>query len=115
MKHSLVFALLLNLSAVFPAFGQEHWEPLRLPSGKVLLEPPAGSFISDLNAFPINSTISSDGRYLAFLNNGYGHSTSGFRKSVAVYDRVTGQLADFIDPGTGLFFNGPVDLTTPFY
>jgi hypothetical protein len=115
MKHSLVFALLLNLSAVFPAFGQERWEPLRLPSGKVLLEPPAGSFISDLNAFPINSTISSDGRYLAFLNNGYGHSTSGFRKSVAVYDRVTGQLADFIDPGTGLFFNGPVDLTTPFY
>jgi len=115
MKHLLVFALFLNLSFVFPTYSQEPWGPLRLPSGKVLLEPPAGSFISDLNAFPINSTISSDGRYLAFLNNGYGYAASGFRKSVAVYDRVTGRVADFTDPGTGLLFNGPVDITTPFY
>ncbi len=88
---------------------------MHLPSGKVLLDPPAGTFISDLNAFPINSTLSPDGRYLAFLNNGYGHAASGFRKSVAIYNLVTGQVADFTDPGTGLLFNGPVDITTPFY
>jgi DNA-binding beta-propeller fold protein YncE len=94
---------------------QDKWRAVYLPSGKVLLEPPAGRFISDLNAFPINSAVSPDGRYLAFLNNGYGHSTSGFRKSIAIYDRVTGQVSDFTEPGTGLNFDGPEDICTPFY
>ena len=94
---------------------QDKWRAVYLPSGKILVEPPAGRFISDLNAFPINSAVSPDGRYLAFLNNGYGHSTSGFRKSIAIYDRVTGQVSDFTEPGTGLNFDGPEDICTPFY
>ncbi len=93
----------------------DSWKPVPLPSGKVLYEPPAGDFISDLNAFPINSDTSPNGRYVAFLNNGYGHPSSGFRKSIAVYDRVTSQLSDTPEPGTGLNFDGPTNISTIYY
>lgn len=86
-----------------------------MPSGKILFEPPAGQFVSDSNAFPINSATSPSGRYVAFLNNGYGHAASAFRKSIAIYDRVTSLVADFTEPGTGLNFDGPADICTPFY
>src|SRR5688572_3825249 len=113
-KRTIAAALLLLL--VVPASSpQERWQPVYLPNGKVLVEPPAGVFVSDLNAFPINSATSPDGRYVAFLNNGYGHSTSGFRKSIAIHDRVTGLVSDFTEPGTGLNFDGPADICTPFY
>ncbi|PYV93109.1 MAG: hypothetical protein DMG05_02525 [Acidobacteria bacterium] len=115
MKYLILYSVCLIACFAPSANSQDSGYPVHLPSGKILWEPPAGTFISDLNAFPINSTISQDGRYLAFLNNGYGHAASGFRKSVALYDRVTGRVADFTDPGTGLLFNGPVDITTPFY
>ncbi len=93
----------------------EPWRPVDLPSGQVLLDPPAGEFLGDLNAFPINSAVSPDGRFVAFLNNGYGTATSGFRRSIAVLDRHTMQLADYADPETGLRFDGPVHIHTPFY
>ena len=115
MKYLILYSVCLIACFAPSANSQDSGYPVHLPSGKILWEPPAGTFIADLNAFPINSTISQDGRYLAFLNNGYGHAASGFRKSVALYDRVTGRVADFTDPGTGLLFNGPVDITTPFY
>jgi DNA-binding beta-propeller fold protein YncE len=100
----------------FPLLSQvETWQPVPLPSGKVLLEPPAGRFLSDLNAFPINSATSTDGRYVAFLNNGFGHASSGFRKSIAIYDRVTGHVSDTQEPGTGLYFDGPADISTTYY
>jgi DNA-binding beta-propeller fold protein YncE len=114
----LIAPLLLCLGSVAfsPLLSQvEPWQPVPLPSGKVLLEPPAGRFLSDLNAFPINSAISPDGRYVAFLNNGFGHSASGFRKSIAIYDRVTGQVSDTQEPGTGLYFDGPADISTTYY
>ncbi len=110
-----IFCFFLVLASKFSSDLQNQWNPVNLPSGKTLFEPPAGTFLSDLNAFPINSSISPDGRYLAFLNNGYGHSASGFRKSVAIYDRANGQLADYTEPGTGLYFNGPPNITTIFY
>ncbi|MCI0620766.1 MAG: beta-propeller fold lactonase family protein [Acidobacteria bacterium] len=113
-KPVIVVALFLLLAAP-SSLPQNHWQPVYLPSGKVLVEPPAGILISDLNAFPINSATSPNGRYVAFLNNGYGHSASGFRKSIAVYDRVTGLVSDFTEPGTGLNFDGPEDICTPFY
>jgi DNA-binding beta-propeller fold protein YncE len=91
------------------------WQPVYLPSGKILYEPPAGTFISDLNAFPINSTVSPNGRYVAFLNNGFGHPSSGFLKSIAVLDRANGQLSDTPEPGTGLNFNGPGNISTTYY
>ena len=106
---------LFFLLVVTSSSPQERWQPVYLPTGKVMVEPPAGVFVSDLNAFPINSAISPDGRFVAFLNNGYGHSTSGFRKSIAVHDRVTGLVSDFTEPGTGLNFDGPADICTPFY
>ncbi|HEU0007383.1 MAG TPA: beta-propeller fold lactonase family protein [Terriglobia bacterium] len=111
----VIVAALFFLLMVPSSRPQEHWQPVYLPNGKVLVEPPAGAFVSDLNAFPINSAISPDGRYVAFLNNGYGHSTSGFRKSIAIHDRVTGLVSDFTEPGTGLNFDGPADICTPFY
>ena len=88
---------------------------MNLPSGKTLLDPPAGQFISDLNAFPINSAVSPDGRYVAFLNNGYGYSASGFRKSIAIFDRFTGQVSDHSEPDTGLKFDGPANISTLYY
>ncbi|MEW5975810.1 MAG: bifunctional YncE family protein/alkaline phosphatase family protein [Acidobacteriota bacterium] len=108
---SLSWGLLASVSVG----AQQGWSPVSLPSGKILVEPPAGRLLADLNAFPINSAISPDGRYLAFLNNGYGHSSSGFRKSIAILDRVTGAVADYAEPGTGLFFDGPQDICTTFY
>src|SRR5438128_2530206 len=115
MRHFAAYSVCLIVSFASSANSQDSGYPVHLPSGKVLLRPPAGAFISDLNAFPINSTSSPDGRYVAFLNNGYGHVASGFRKSIAIYDRVTVHVADFTDPGTGLLFDGPADITTPFY
>ncbi len=106
---------LIILFTAFPLAGQDSWAPVKLPSGKILLEPPAGQLIGALNAFPINSALSRDGRFIAFLNNGFGHSSSGFRKSVALYDRMTGQIADIAEPGTGLYFNGRANICTPFY
>ena len=115
MKHFFLYSVCMMIFFVFSANSQDTRYPVLLPTGKVLLGPPAGVFVSDLNAFPINSTMSPDGRYVAFLNNGFGHAASGFRKSIAIYDRVTGHVADFTDPGTGLLFDGPADITTPFY
>jgi hypothetical protein len=114
----LIVLLLLSLGSVCePALLSQSgpWQPVPLPSGKVLYEPPAGTFLSDLNAFPINSAVSPDGRYIAFLNNGFGHPSSGFRKSIAIYDRVNGQLSDTPEPGTGLNFDGPTDISTVYY
>jgi DNA-binding beta-propeller fold protein YncE len=115
MRRIAAYSIYVLLFFASSGESQDSGYPVNLPSGKVLLAPPAGSFISDLNAFPINSAISPDGRFVAFLNNGYGHAASGFRKSIAIYDRVTGHVADFTDPGTGLLFDGPADITTPFY
>lgn len=113
-RYLLLLAFLFFDGSV-PSSPQESWTPVLLPSGKVLQEPPAGRFLSDLNAFPINSALSPDGRYVAFLNNGYGHAASGFRKSIALLDRVTGQLSDTAEPGLGLNFNGPENISTVFY
>jgi hypothetical protein len=114
MKKLALLVLCFSLSPAFPQDGG-GWQAVSLPSGKVLHEPPAGTFISDLNAFPINSAISPNGRYIAFLNNGYGHPSSGFHKSIALYDRVSGQLSDTAEPGTGLNFDGPMDISTTYY
>ena len=112
-KRAILMLLCLGVvwdSPLLPQSGS--WQPVRLPSGKILYEPPAGKFLSDLNAFPINSAISPNGRYVAFLNNGFGHPSSGFRKSIAIYDRANEQLSDTPEPGTGLNFDGPTNIST---
>jgi len=110
MKKTIAFVLLclgsVGGSTVLPQSGA--WQAVSLPSGKILYEPPAGTFVGDLNAFPINSAISPNGRYLAFLNNGFGQSSSGFRKSIAVYDRTNPSAVRHAgNPGPGLAFDGP--------
>jgi len=114
----LIIPLLLCLGSVCHSSllsQSRHWKPIPLPSGKILYEPPAGTFLSDLNAFPINSAVSQDGKYVAFLNNGFGHPSSGFRKSIAIYDRATRQLSDTSEPGAGLNFDGPTNISTIYY
>ena len=114
----LTAILLLCLGVIFESSLLSQggsWKPVLLPSGKILVEPPAGAFLSDLNAFPINSAVSPNGRYVAFLNNGFGHPSSGFRKSIAIYDRANGQLSDTPEPGTGLNFDGPTNISTIYY
>jgi DNA-binding beta-propeller fold protein YncE len=117
MKKSIALLLLCLCFVCDPSLLSQSgsWQPVPLPSGKILYEPPAGRFLSNLNAFPINSAVSPNGRYIAFLNNGYGHPSSGFRKSIAIYDRVNGQLSDTPEPGTGLNFDGPTDISTIYY
>jgi DNA-binding beta-propeller fold protein YncE len=110
-----LFGVLIIAGASVAFSSDAGWQPVNLPSGKILLDPPAGTFLGDLNAFPINSTISADGQFIAFLNNGYGHASSGFLKSIAILNLGTRQIADYSDPGTGLNFDGPVDISTPFY
>ncbi len=102
-------------SSLLPQTRDASWQPVPLPSGKILFDPPAGEFLSDLNAFPINSAVSPNGRYVAFLNNGFGHPSSGFHKSIAIYDRANRQLSDTQEPGTGLSFNGPANISTTYY
>lgn len=117
MKKSIA-ALLVCSGWVLAGFLHSQvqtWKPVLLPSGKILHEPPAGTFLSDLNAFPINSSVSPNGRYIAFLNNGFGHPSSGFLKSIAIYDHVTGQISDTSEPGTGLNFDGPTGISTVYY
>ena len=117
-KRRIGFPLIILIglfSLARPAAERTRWTPVNLPSGKILKDPPAGSFLSDLNAFPINSAVSVDGQYIAFLNNGYGTSASGFRKSIALLNLSTLQVGDYAEPGTGLNFDGPGDISTLFY
>src|SRR6266481_4427708 len=58
MKHFVLYSVCLIVSFASSADSQDSGYPVHLPSGKVLLGPPAGALISDLNAFPINSTSS---------------------------------------------------------
>jgi DNA-binding beta-propeller fold protein YncE len=111
----LVCFILVGVSSALPQTQEVSWRAVPLPSGKILHDPPAGKFLSDLNAFPINSAVSPNGRYIAFLNNGFGSPSSGFRKSIAIYDRVNRQLSDTQEPGTGLEFNGPLNISTLYY
>ena len=60
----IIAAALFFLLEVPSSRSQERWQLVCRPTGKVPVEPPADTFVSDLNAFPIDSAVSPDGCYL---------------------------------------------------
>jgi hypothetical protein len=92
-----LFAFQNTLSA------QEHHpgdSEIPLPSSKVLTTPTPGR-IDGTNSFPITTAFSSDGRYLALLNDGYGTQETLAMQSIAVLDLKTNQLSDYPDKRFG--------------
>jgi hypothetical protein len=72
-----------------------------LSTSKVLLEPVPGA-PRRLNSLPMGIAQSSDGRFLAILNAGYGTYESQYAQSIALLDTHTGKLADFPELRTQL-------------
>jgi DNA-binding beta-propeller fold protein YncE len=69
---------------------------ISLPTSKTLTVPVPG-FIARTNSYPATIALSPDGRYAAFLNQGYGTQESGVRQSIAILDLSNNQLRDFPD------------------
>ena len=73
---------------------------ISLPTSKLLTSPLPGN-LGRVNGFPSTITLSSDGRYAALLNDGYGAEANGVRQSIVVIDLQTNQLTDFPDDRLG--------------
>lgn len=67
-----------------------------LSTGRILQVPVPG-FIARTNSYPATIALSPDGRYAAFLNQGYGTEESGVRQSIAMLDLSNNQVRDFPD------------------
>src|SRR5579872_1224537 len=91
---SLVLISLL-LPAAIPAAAQT----IHLPSSKQILGPVPGS-PQRLNSLPMSAAWSSDHRYLALVNAGFGTVESNYEQSVAILDTSTGKLTDYPEPRT---------------
>jgi DNA-binding beta-propeller fold protein YncE len=92
----LVAALSLCCLLFMVARARERWHKINLPTGKALSVPAPG-IIARTNSYPATVALSPDGRYAAFLNQGYGTEQSGLRQSIAVLDLSNNHLNDFPD------------------
>ena len=88
-------ALLLALIVSYTAFSQEE-KQVPLPTSKVLHVPTPGR-LGQLNSFPATIAVSPDGKFAAFLNDGYGTQQTLARQSISILDLETNQIADFPD------------------
>jgi YVTN family beta-propeller protein len=95
---SLVPGLLLS-SLLLPAAIPCAAQTIHLPSSKQILGPVPGS-PQRLNSLPMAAAWSSDHRYLALVNAGFGTVESNYEQSVAILDTSTGKLTDYPDPRT---------------
>lgn len=73
---------------------------ISLPTSKILTTPLPGR-IGSTNSFPATIAISSDGRYAAMLNDGYGTQETKATQSIAILDLKTNQIADYPDKRFG--------------
>ena len=91
---------LLALSALMFVYvvarAADHSRRINLPTSKTLTLPVPG-YLARTNSFPATIAVSSDGRYAALLNQGYGTQEAGARQSIAILDLSTNQLHDFPD------------------
>src|SRR5260370_39875653 len=74
----------------------ERSHKINLPTNKALTVPGPG-FVARTNSYPATIALSRDGRYAAFLNQGYGTQESGVRQSIAILDLSNNRLRDFPD------------------
>jgi DNA-binding beta-propeller fold protein YncE len=90
---SLPFAV---VTCAWGGGGSKPQAPIHLPSSKDLIAPLPGA-PQRLSSFPSAIARSSDNRYLAVLNNGFGTPDSDFRQSIAIVDTAKNTLTDFPD------------------
>jgi DNA-binding beta-propeller fold protein YncE len=106
----LLFSILAILSTA--AFGQaerkqidgprasgQTAEVINLPTSKQLIEPVPGD-PQRINSLPMTIAASSDGRYMAVVNAGYGTFESKYQQSIAILDTTTGKVTDFPEART---------------
>jgi len=95
-----IFFALLAASTLFSVFivvrAADRSRKINLPTSKTLTLPVPG-FIARTNSFPATIAVSPDGRYAAFLNQGYGTQETGARQSIAILDLSNNQFHDFPD------------------
>ncbi|HZQ23731.1 MAG TPA: phosphoesterase [Terriglobales bacterium] len=94
-----VFALVFVVCAIWLlnlAFSQEQSSKRSLPTSKNLSGTIPGR-VGKVNSFPSTIAMSPDGRYAAFLNDGYGTQEADGRQSISVLDLNTNQIAEFPD------------------
>ena len=104
MRRSVYFSLFLSaigLASLFSQsllFSQNSDKPhqISLPTSKQLNVPSPGR-VGSLNSFPASAALSPEGRYAAFLNDGYGTQANRGFQSIAVLDLQTNQIAEFPD------------------
>jgi DNA-binding beta-propeller fold protein YncE len=84
--------LLSSLQAQAPADKQV----VHLPTSKILSAPVPGR-LGRTNNFPATIALSPDGRYAAFLNDGYGSQDTRGLQSISVLDFETNQIMEFPD------------------
>jgi DNA-binding beta-propeller fold protein YncE len=85
---------------LFAQQGQPGRDVISLPTSKRLTIPSPGR-IGSTNGFSATITLSPDGRYAAFLNDGYGTQETQVTQSIGVLDLKTNRLADFPDKRFG--------------
>jgi DNA-binding beta-propeller fold protein YncE len=102
----ILLAAFLSIHIALPAQDrQPDNTTISLPTSKTLSIPSPGR-IGSTNSFPATIAISSDGRYAALLNNGYGTQETLAMQSIAVLDLKsndlkTNQLSDYPDKRFG--------------
>ena len=62
-----------------------------------MLTTPSPGRIGSTNSFPATIVLSPDGRYAAWLNDGYGTQETLAHQSIAILDLKSNQIADYPD------------------
>jgi 6-phosphogluconolactonase (cycloisomerase 2 family) len=93
----ILCATVVSFGLVFViARANESSHRVSLPTSKTLTVPVPG-FVARTNSYPATIALNPDGRYAAFLNQGYGTQESGVRQSIAILDLSNNQVRDFPD------------------
>jgi DNA-binding beta-propeller fold protein YncE len=96
----IALVLLSAISALLVIFvvarAADQSRRINLPTSKALTLPVPG-YVARTNSFPATIALSSEGRYAALLNQGYGTEESGPRQSIAILDLSNNELHDFPD------------------
>jgi len=69
---------------------------ISLPTSKVLHVPTPG-WLGSLNSFPATVALSPDGKFAAFLNDGYGTQKALARQSISILNLGNNEITDFPD------------------
>ena len=94
ISYSLVFVFLAALMSLLTAQNPKEPRQVSLPTSKSLTVPSPG-VLGSLNGFAAAMAVSSDGRYAAILNDGYGTQQNQAHQSIAILDLGTNQITDF--------------------